>query len=228
VIKAVTVDANGVLLVPDPNALRSSLAAFDTRPDDARCRRAHYEMIHLLDGFAEPDWPSMNKSFAAALGVPDRYQVEAGNIVAADVYLGTAWVAAPGAVQALRRLSQSGFGLAVVSNSWHGEIAELLLRARLCSTTGEFVAVAAVIDSQVVGLKKPDPRIFELALSALGASRQDCVHVGDSVLDDVRGAEAAGLDAIHVDPFGLCDATDHHHFDSLDMFATSLLDRQKA
>lgn len=222
-IKAVTIDANGVLLVRDADVLRSSLAAFDTQPNDARCRRAHYEMVHLLDGFAEPDWPSMNTSFAAALGVPDRYQVEAGEIVAADVYLGTAWVAAPGARQALRRLSVSGFGLAVVSNSWHGEIAELLLRTRLCSATGDFVEVAAVIDSQVVGLKKPDPRVFQLALSALGASPYECVHVGDSVHDDVRGAEAVGLVAVHIDPLGLCNATDHAHFDSLNLFATDLL-----
>ena len=124
-INAVAIDANGVLLVPDPEVLRSSLGAFETQPDDARCQRAHYEMIHLLDGIAEPDWPSMNTSFAAALGVPHHYQIEAGKIVAADVYLGAAWVAAPGARQALCRLSDSGFGLAVVSNSSHGEIAEL-------------------------------------------------------------------------------------------------------
>jgi putative hydrolase of the HAD superfamily len=227
VIKALTVDANGVLLLPDPDVLRSSLAAFDAQPDDARCFRAHYEMIYLLDGTSEPDWPSMNRSFAAALGVPKEYQVEAGNKVVADVYLGTSCVAAPGAGQALRRLFESGFGLAVVSNSSHGEIAELLLRTQLCGVSGDCVAVSAVIDSEVVGIKKPDPRVFDLALSALEASPSECVHVGDSVRDDVRGAEAAGLGAVHIDPLGLCIETDHAHFDSFALFATNLLEHQQ-
>ncbi len=221
-IEAVTVDANGVLLLPDPAAVRSVLAVFDAQPDDSTCWRAHYEMIRLLDSTPDTDWPSMSRSFAAALGVLPHLQDEAGRALVTRVYLGTAWVAAPGAGEALRRLAAGGYGLAVVSNTMHGEMAEVLLRTRLCSASGKFVQVAAVIDSQVVGVAKPDPRAFELALAALGKSAPNCVHVGDSVRDDVRGAQAAGLAAVHVDPLGACDERDHAHFASLAAFAADL------
>ncbi len=222
-IKAVTVDASGVLLLPDPDVLRSSLSAFDARPDNSTCWRAHYEMIHLLDSTPDPDWPSMSRSFAAALGVPAQLQAEAGSVVVAEVYLSTAWVAAPDAADALRDLFAGGYGLAVVSNTMHGEMSELLLRARLCGVSGGFVPVAAVIDSHVAGVEKPDPRAFDLALAALGTRPSDCIHVGDSLRDDVRGAQAAGLTAVHVDPLELCSGGDHAHFASLAAFVTDLL-----
>ena len=70
-----------------------------------------------------------------------------------------------------------------------------------------------VIDSAVVGVAKPDPRIFTLALDALGlpdADRGTVVHVGDSLRYDVTGALAAGVRPLHLDPYGFCPAPDGH------------------
>jgi putative hydrolase of the HAD superfamily len=222
-MKALTLDASGVLLLPDPDVVRSVLARFDSEPDDSTCWRAHYEMIRLLDEAPEPDWPAMRRSFAAALGILPKNQDEAGRALVADVYLGTAWVAAPGAHDALRRLVADGYRLAVVSNTMHGEMEELLMRTQLCSVSGAFAPVAAVIDSQVVGVQKPDPRPFELALAALGVAASDCTHIGDSVKDDVVGAHAAGMAALHIDPLGVCGAGDHRHASSLAAFVADLL-----
>ena len=49
-----------------------------------------------------------------------------------------------------------------------------------------------VLVSDDVGLKKPDPRIFHLALDRTGLSPGEVVHVGD-MIDDVVGAQAAGI-----------------------------------
>jgi len=68
-IRAVTIDAHGVLLLPDPEAIRAVLKAFSCEPDDATCWKAHYQMIQLLDQMTHDDWPYMNRSFAQALGV---------------------------------------------------------------------------------------------------------------------------------------------------------------
>jgi putative hydrolase of the HAD superfamily len=72
-----------------------------------------------------------------------------------------------------------------------------------------------VIDSAVVGVSKPDPRIFALALDALGlpgADRGAIVHVGDSLRYDVAGALAAGVRPLHLDPHGFCPApVGHEH-----------------
>jgi hypothetical protein len=73
----------------------------------------------------------------------------------------------------------------------------------------------AMIDSFHVGVEKPDPRIFELALETVGGLPEASVHVGDSVVYDVAGAAAAGIRAVHFDPWLSCATTDHGHVTSL-------------
>lgn len=55
------------------------------------------------------------------------------------------------------------------------------------------------IPSLTVGVEKPDPKIFEIALSKLNLGAEEVVHVGDNPIDDVQGAIGAGLQAIHLD-----------------------------
>jgi len=53
---------------------------------------------------------------------------------------------------------------------------------------------AAFLISEEVGLSKPDPRIFDLALEELGvADRRRSVMIGDDPSVDIEGARAAGL-----------------------------------
>ena len=56
----------------------------------------------------------------------------------------------------------------------------------------------AVVYSAAVGVEKPDPRIFLHALERLGVEPEDAVHVGDSAREDVEGALAAGMEALHL------------------------------
>jgi putative hydrolase of the HAD superfamily len=71
-----------------------------------------------------------------------------------------------------------------------------------------------VIDSHLVGIEKPDPRIFKLALDAIDVAPERSLYVGDTVRFDVKGALAAGLRPVHVDPYDLCDGP-HSHIGSL-------------
>jgi putative hydrolase of the HAD superfamily len=57
----------------------------------------------------------------------------------------------------------------------------------------------AIIISAEVGVGKPDPRIFEIALEAIGAAAHATVMIGDSVPRDVAGARNAGLRSIWID-----------------------------
>lgn len=50
-----------------------------------------------------------------------------------------------------------------------------------------------VVISEEVGLSKPDPRIFALALSLAGVPPEEALYVGDHPENDVRGAQGAGL-----------------------------------
>ena len=58
---------------------------------------------------------------------------------------------------------------------------------------GRFFKVKAI--SASVGLKKPDPRIFELAMKEAGRTAQECVMVGDRLDTDICPANRMGMAA---------------------------------
>lgn len=101
----------------------------------------------------------------------------------------------PGTAEALQRLKEAGIRLAVVSNS-DGRAATALAAGGLLD------AFEFVIDSGEVGVEKPDPRIFEIALERMGVRARDALYVGDLYEVDVVGARAAGLDVVLIDPAG--------------------------
>lgn len=54
-----------------------------------------------------------------------------------------------------------------------------------------------VVNSDRAGVKKPDPRIFQMALEAAGIRPEAGVMIGDSLEADIRGARSVGLQALH-------------------------------
>jgi putative hydrolase of the HAD superfamily len=96
---------------------------------------------------------------------------------------------AESSAEALERLRRAGLKLGVVSNS-DGRVEQALDAAGL----RQYFDV--VIDSALVGVEKPDPRIFHAALDALGISAEETLYVGDLYEIDVLGARAAGLEAV--------------------------------
>ena len=58
--------------------------------------------------------------------------------------------------------------------------------------------VGAIISSVDAGVRKPNPAIFELALSALGLSADECLIVGNSEVLDVEPAKSMGLRAVRL------------------------------
>lgn len=96
----------------------------------------------------------------------------------------------------LARLRERGLRLAVVSNS-DGRIENAFAQAGLTEYFDFF------IDSFLVGVEKPDPRIFHLALEKAGVSAPEAAYVGDLYAVDVLGARQAGLLPVLYDPYRL-------------------------
>lgn len=57
-------------------------------------------------------------------------------------------------------------------------------------------AFDAVVVSGEIGVAKPDPAIFQVALRDLGVEPEQVWHIGDDPLTDVAGAHAAGITAV--------------------------------
>ena len=107
------------------------------------------------------------------------------------------------ALAAIRRVKAAGLVAGVVSNS-NGWARALLDGAGLAAD------LDFVIDSAVVGVEKPDPRIFVLGLEQAGVAAHEAVYIGDLYSVDVLGSRAAGLEAILLDPRGLWGPRDCH------------------
>ena len=60
--------------------------------------------------------------------------------------------------------------------------------------------VDALIASEDVGVSKPDPRIFQIALERVGARADEAVMVGDSWANDIVGAAGAGIRVVWFNP----------------------------
>ena len=59
-----------------------------------------------------------------------------------------------------------------------------------------------LIVSEEVGVAKPDPAIFAIALERLGVAPSEALFVGDLPEFDLRGAAAAGMPFIWMNPRG--------------------------
>jgi putative hydrolase of the HAD superfamily len=102
------------------------------------------------------------------------------------------WQAYPEAARVCEQLRARGLKLGVVSNG-PVTVRDLLAHAKLLP----FFDV--VIASQAVGVEKPDPRIFRVALEAMDVRAGEALFVGDLYEVDVLGARSAGLKAAMID-----------------------------
>jgi putative hydrolase of the HAD superfamily len=110
--------------------------------------------------------------------------------------------------QVLAALRARGYTLGVVSNA-DGRVAGDLTTRNIAEH------FTAVIDSHVVGVEKPDRRIFELALAACAARPDEAIFIGDIYEIDVQGARNAGLTPLLLDPLGLYGEVDCQRIDAL-------------
>lgn len=104
-------------------------------------------------------------------------------------------VLARGAPAALELLAEAGAKLGVISN-WDESLEGILERAGLARY------LEVVVSSSRIGCAKPDARIFRAALEEAGVAPEHAWHVGDDLEADARGAIAAGMRAVLLDPSG--------------------------
>jgi putative hydrolase of the HAD superfamily len=95
----------------------------------------------------------------------------------------------------LEWLLAQGYFLGVISNSI-GTLEGQLVRLGLARY------FQVILDSAIVGIQKPHPGIFKLALQGAGVEPSQAVYVGDTYATDVGGAHLAGLTGVLMDSVG--------------------------
>lgn len=102
------------------------------------------------------------------------------------------WKLYPGTLEILKTIRKKKKHLGIISN-WDSRL------LGLCEGLGLHNHFDFILASAVFGASKPSAKIFEEALRRAGVQPHEAVHIGDSFEDDIKGARAAGLDAILIE-----------------------------
>lgn len=205
-VRAMLFDAGNTLLRMDYAAIAARLVALGVATTADAVQRAEWQARVRLDAGLGPAVSTESRAtgdrytglILDALGVRDGAVLGALTAWRRDYNppVGIWGGATPDAAAALDAARAAGLATAVISNS-NGSVRGILQSLDLARR------LDLVIDSFEVGVEKPDPRIFRLALDRLGVAADAAVYVGDLYTVDVLGARAAGLDGILLDPGGL-------------------------
>jgi putative hydrolase of the HAD superfamily len=187
----VMLDAFGTLVELDDPAGRLQAALAERGVDRERSLVASafteevaYYVEHKLSGRDEKSLTRLRQECAAVFLRAAGADLEAEEFAHPFV---EALVLRPldGVVPELERLRGAGLVLVCVSD-WDVSLASQLERV------GLHRLLTAIVSSAEVGVEKPDPTVFQVALDRVGVPAERALHVGDSE-DDRAGAVAAGL-----------------------------------
>jgi HAD superfamily hydrolase (TIGR01549 family) len=86
----------------------------------------------------------------------------------------------------------SKYKVAMISNTMSDQPKILLKQAQMDHYFDLMVC------SRDLGVRKPNPKIFEIVLNRIGVKANEAVHVGDSVEADMYGAQNAGITGVWI------------------------------
>lgn len=209
-------DAGGVLLFIDHDYL-SRLA--DRRGFQVEARRfyeQHFRLVHWFDTYVSTQrrfLSRLSEPYSQILlrlvGLSDEAAEQAAQVAEARHEQRNLWILTfPWVVETLDQLRDEGYRMSIISNS-DGTVEQEL---HYQGMRGYF---ERVYDSEVVGVEKPEPRIYELALNDLGLQPEDAVFVGDMFHIDIWGANRVGIPGLHLDPLGLYEEWPGAHIQDL-------------
>lgn len=188
-IQAILFDA-GDILYHRPRSgeqFKAFLNKLDIQPDryQAEDKKKLSHQAYLGQISQEQYW----EAFIRLQGISDPEQVELGKeILAAE---GDDVDIIEGVPETLAALKKSGFLLGIVTDT-----ATSISRKLQWFEKGGFGNVwDSIISSKEIGIRKPDPRIYQAALKQLGVSVEKAVFVGHNA-NELDGARAIGLKTI--------------------------------
>jgi putative hydrolase of the HAD superfamily len=198
-VEAVLLDAGGVLVDLDYGYVRrlieprhGEVSEEDLSRAEAFARREINETVRT-GGRVGDSWRDYFHIIFGRIGVPgDAHVALIDSLWEAHERVGLWTVACDGALDAVSELKRRGLRLGVVSNA-EGTV------ARNLDDAGYKGAFETVVDSHLVGVEKPDPAIFRIAMERMSLHADRAIYVGDLPHVDVEGAKAAGIAPVLLD-----------------------------
>jgi len=166
-----------------------------------------YSSVTVKDRDAFYD--NYNRQLVEALGISSHFS-KLGPALIEHFKREKHWTLFDDTARSLNRLHE-GWPLALVAN-WDRKLPGLI------EQLGISEHFSCVVASEAVGVEKPDPAIFQLAVAELSlrVPEQTVLYVGNEYRADVLGARAAGLTPVLIDRYALFPHADCQRFASLD------------
>ncbi len=197
-------DAGFTLLTPRRSlaAALTGLIGADGRPITEEDMRAAWDDADRFfwDEYHRPDndtwsddariedyWRRYHSVILDKVGVEAKAEVL--DRILASQFAPDAWEPYPDTEAMLRAVRAMGVSIGVISD-WGSNLRGIMADLGL-DTYLDFV-----LPSGAVGVAKPSPAFYRLAIETADVHPSDAVMVGDSYRADVRGAWSAGLDAV--------------------------------
>jgi epoxide hydrolase-like predicted phosphatase len=138
--------------------------------------------IHALER-GEMDVPDFERELGSRLRTLDGQPVETTGLLT-RMFAG--FDPLPQMLEGVRHAKRAGLSTALLSNSWGNDYPR----------EGWTEMFDVVVISGEVGMRKPEPEIFELTAQRLGLPPTQCVFV-DDLMPNIRGASEVGMTGVH-------------------------------
>lgn len=145
------------------------------------------------DSRAFVPWYMGTLNYNLRLSLPIEEVLQAHRTVARECPV--QWQAYDGTKQTLRYLRSLGYRLGLISN-WDESARAVLARNGLDEELDE------IIISSEVGIEKPNPDIFRMALAKGGVTANESLYIGDNYYDDVIGSQKIGMHCLLINGYG--------------------------
>jgi putative hydrolase of the HAD superfamily len=96
----------------------------------------------------------------------------------------------PNAIETLKELKSMGFSLHIITNGFQE------IQGNKLKNSNILHYFDTITNSEMAGVKKPNPLIFEYAITEANANKSNSIMIGDCIEADVNGALNFGMDAI--------------------------------
>ncbi|MFD2670696.1 HAD-IA family hydrolase [Marinicrinis sediminis] len=140
-------------------------------------------------------WIGIYDYVLAQLGAQDKLQEDEIHRCCHELYdlfvSPSQYVLFPDVKPALAQLQQRGYKIGLISNF------APTLRAIL-EEKGILSYFDPVLVSTEVGIEKPNPRIFQMALEQSGLQSSDVLYIGDHEINDIWSPNQVGIDAVKI------------------------------
>jgi putative hydrolase of the HAD superfamily len=210
-IRTILLDFDGTLVFhePDSTDLIGAFLSEIGQPMSQEAEQAVRRRRHRY--FVDPDirvqfqdlsphefWHHFNRHLLSTLGVEGDLDELARGVTARVTSIDFVYHCPDGGCQTLAELHARGYQLGLITNRENVERFHQILD--LVELRSYFDLILA---SGEVGVSKPNPAIFQIALDRLGGKASQALYVGDNYWADVVGSRQAGITPVLLDPHGL-------------------------